>query len=159
MGKREPTGMNGDPETPLVWIYADVVCDLFHHGHVEFFRHARALGDRLVVGLVGDADVATYKPAPVMTFEERLAVVRGCRFVDRVLDAPAPLHCTRQFLDEIGADFCCHGNDMNPDELDHWYHDLASTNRLKVVPYTFEISSRQIVGRIVKRVQDGTLRR
>ena len=48
---------------------------------------------------------------------------------------------------------------MNADELDHWYHDLASANRLKVVPYTFEISSRQIVGRIVKRVQDGTLRR
>jgi cytidyltransferase-like protein len=151
--------MNGDPETRLVWIYADVVCDLFHYGHVEFFRHARALGDRLVVGLVGDADVATYKPAPIMTFEERLAVVRGCRFVDRALDAPAPLHCTRRFLDEIGADFCCHGNDMNAEELDRWYHDLASTNRLKVVPYTFEISSRQIVGRVVKRVQDGTLRR
>ena len=150
--------MDGNSTGRPVWIYVDVVCDLFHHGHVEFFRHARALGDRLIVGLVGDADVASYKPAPIMTFAERLAVVRGCRFVDRVLETPAPLHCTQNFLDEIGADFCCHGNDMNAEELDYWYHDIASADRLKVVPYTSEISSRQIVGRIVKRAQDGTLR-
>jgi cytidyltransferase-like protein len=151
--------MSDNHATPPVWIYADVVCDLFHHGHVEFFRHARALGDRLVVGLVGDSDVASYKPAPIMTFEERVAVVRGCRFVDRVLDEPAPLHCTREFLDAIGADFCCHGNDMTAAELDHWYHDLASANRLKVLPYTSGISSRQIINRIILRMQDGTLRK
>lgn len=151
--------MSESPGARPVWIYADVVCDLFHHGHVEFFRHARGLGDRLIVGLVSDVDAASYKPPPIMTFEERVAVVRGCRFVDRVLDAPAPLHCTREFLDKIGADYCCHGNDMTAKELDHWYHDLASANRLKVVPYTSEISSRQIINRIVLRMQDGSLRK
>ena len=151
--------MSSDSKRPPVWIYADVVCDLFHFGHVEFFRHARALGDHLIVGLVGDADVERYKPAPVMTFRERLAVVRECRFVDRVLEEPAPLHCTRKFLDEIGADFCCHGNDMTADELEHWYHDIIPANQLKVVPYTFEISSRQIIDRIARRVRDGAVER
>jgi cytidyltransferase-like protein len=145
--------MSGNPEIAPVWVYADVVCDLFHYGHVEFFRHARALGDRLVVGLVGDSDVASYKPAPIMTFEERLAVVRGCRFVDRVLDEPAPLHCTRAFLDRIGASYCCHGDDMTAAELHHWYGDLVSTGGLKVVRYTANISSRLIVERVASRLQ------
>jgi len=150
--------MRENQSARLVWIYADVVCDLFHHGHVEFFRLARALGDRLVVGVVSDLDVASYKPAPIMTYDERVAVVRSCRLVDRVLDGPAPLYCTRKFLDEIGADYCCHGDDMSREELDHWYHDLAPAGRLKVVPYTPRISSRQIVERIVKRAPNGTLR-
>jgi cytidyltransferase-like protein len=149
--------MSSNSTEQLTWIYADVVCDLFHHGHVEFFRLARALGDRLIVGVVGDADVASYKPPPIMTYDERVAVVRACRFVDRVLDAPAPLYCTRAFLDEIGAHYCCHGDDMSPAELDRWYHDLRPSGRLKVVPYTSSISSRQIVGRIVRRVHDAGL--
>jgi len=141
-----------------ITIYADVVCDLFHYGHVEFFRQARALGDRLVVGLVSDRNVATYKPAPILIHAERVAVVRGCRFVDQVLDEPPPLHCTRAFLDEIGADFCCHGDDMGQKELAFWYGDLIPSGRLKVVRYTPTISTRQIVARIAERLlPDGGL--
>ncbi|MGP8122169.1 MAG: adenylyltransferase/cytidyltransferase family protein [Xanthobacteraceae bacterium] len=145
--------MNERTSPAPVWIYADVVCDLFHHGHVEFFRRARALGDRLVVGLVGDADVGSYKPAPIMTFEERAAVVEGCRFVDRVLQQPAPLHCTAEFLDKIGATYCCHGDDMTAEQLRYWYGDLVSGGRLKVVSYTPNISTRLIVARIGARVR------
>lgn len=146
-----------EPAQP-VWIYVDVVCDLFHHGHVEFFRRARALGDRLVVGLVGDADVASYKPPPILSFEERRAVVQSCRHVDRVLATPAPLHCTRAFLNEIGAHYVCHGDDMTEEQLLFWYGDLARTGGLRQVPYTTTISSRQIVSRVVERYKAGTLR-
>jgi cytidyltransferase-like protein len=146
--------MSGSHGKPIA-IYADVVCDLFHHGHVEFFRQARALGDRLIVGIVGDGDVATYKPPPVLTHAERVAVVRGCRFVDQVLDAPPPLHCTPAFLDEIGADYCCHGDDLSPADLRHRYGALMPSGRLKVVRYTPTISSRQIVARIADRLRQG----
>jgi cytidyltransferase-like protein len=135
-----------------VWVYADVVCDLFHYGHVAFFEQARLLGDRLVVGVVGDRDVLTYKPAPILTHAERVAVVRGCRFVDRVLEAPAPLYCTCAFLDQIGADFCCHADDMSAEELARWYGDLIPAGRLKLVRYTPGISSREIVARVARRL-------
>jgi ethanolamine-phosphate cytidylyltransferase len=145
--------MPGEPPTPLVWIYADVVCDLFHYGHVEFFRLARALGDRLVVGVVSDEDVSSYKPTPIMTFQERVAVVLACRVVDRVLDMPAPLHCSCQFLDEIGAAYCCHADDMDQTQLEFWYGDIIPAGRLKVVHYTPGISSRQIVARVADRLR------
>jgi len=148
--------MSGSDRRPIT-IYADVVCDLFHHGHVEFFRQARALGDRLIVGLVSDRNVATYKPAPILTHAERVAVVRGCRFVDEVLAEPPPLHCTRAFLDEIGADYCCHGDDMGKKELAFWYGDLIPSGQLKVVRYTPAISTREIVARIAERLRGGDL--
>jgi cytidyltransferase-like protein len=142
----------------LVWVYVDAVCDLFHAGHVEFFLQARALGDRLVVGLVSDEDILTYKPASIMTYAERVAVVRSCRYVDRVLDAPAPLYCTCDFLDGIGADFICHGDDFSAAEIARWYADLIPSNRVRVVPYTPGISSRKIIERIKLRMREGSLR-
>jgi glycerol-3-phosphate cytidylyltransferase-like family protein len=93
-----------------------------------------------------------------MTHAERVAVVRGCRHVDRVLDAPPPLHCTQAFLDEIGAAYCCHGDDMTAAELAFWYADLIPSGRLLTVCYSTEISSRDIVARIVRRARDGSLR-
>tara|TARA_R110002074_G_scaffold86852_8_gene191675 strand:- start:2065 stop:2526 length:462 start_codon:yes stop_codon:yes gene_type:complete len=151
--------MKDDKMADLVWIYAEGVCDLFHAGHVEFFRQARLLGDRLVVGLISDADTTTYKPAPILNHAERLAVVRACRHVDRVLDVPAPLHTTCAFLDSIGADFCCHGDDMDTKELARWYGDLMPAGRLKVVKYSSAISSRAIIERVSDRLREGTLRR
>jgi cytidyltransferase-like protein len=144
-------------ERGVTWVYADVVCDLFHAGHVEFFRKARSLGDRLVVGVVSDSDVLTYKPAPIMTYAERVAVVRSCRYVDVMLDEPAPLYCTCEFLDHIGASFTCHGDDFSAAEIAHWYSDLIPSGRVKVVSYTRSISSRGIVERIVKRVRESQL--
>lgn len=138
-------------------IYVDVVCDLFHPGHVEFLKQARALGDGLIVGVCSDDDVATYKPRPVMTLDERVAMLRACRYVDQVIPN-APLHCTRAWLDQIGAAFVCHGDDFPKEELDYWYGDLAGTGRLKVVPYTRGISTRDIIARIAGRLADGTLR-
>jgi cytidyltransferase-like protein len=61
-------------------VYVDMVGDLFHAGHVRLLRDARALGDRLIVGLLSDETVAAYKRRPIMTLSERAAVVGACRF-------------------------------------------------------------------------------
>jgi cytidyltransferase-like protein len=138
-----------------VTVYVDIVADLFHAGHVSFFRQARQLGDRLVVGIVSDDDVATYKPRPILSFAERLAIVSACRFVDEALPEPAPLHCTPEHLDRIGADFVCHGDDMTTEDLEFWYSAVLPAGRLRTVPYTPGISSRDIIERVVDRLKAG----
>lgn len=142
----------------LVWVYVDCVCDLFHVGHVRFFEKARSFGDRLIVGLHSDADVATYKPAPILTWAERIEVVRACRIVDRVVEHPVPLHVTPEALDSYGATYVCHGDDMTPEQLDYWYGELVPAGRLKVAAYTEGISSRDIISRVADRLKAGTLR-
>ena len=56
--------------------------DLFHRGHVELLRRARALGDRLIVAINGDDIVEKYKRRPYIKEDDRLAVVQACRYVD-----------------------------------------------------------------------------
>jgi cytidyltransferase-like protein len=141
----------------LVWVFAPGVCDLFHAGHVEFFRAARALGDRLIAGVASEATAAAYKPRPIMTLEERVAVVSACRYVDRVLpDSPARVDVAA--LDRMGADFAVHGNDITEQELERSFPGLMAAGRMKLVPYTSTISSRQIIERVASRLREGTLR-
>jgi len=87
-------------------VYVDLVGDLFHAGHVELLRQARALGDRLVVGVLSDDVVAQYKRRPITTLEERVAVVRACRYVDEVVpDAPDVV--TMEFVRDHDRGWSC----------------------------------------------------
>lgn len=76
-----------------------MVGDLFHAGHVELMRAARARGDRLVVGVLSDESAASYKRRPIMDLAERVAVIEACRYVDEVI-ADAPFRPDERFLVE-----------------------------------------------------------
>ncbi len=57
--------------------------DLFHIGHLNILRSARAMCDRLVVGVSTDElIIACKRKKPVIPFEERLEVVRSVKYVD-----------------------------------------------------------------------------
>jgi cytidyltransferase-like protein len=131
-------------------VYADMVGDLFHHGHVEFLRQARELGDELVVGIHSDADVASYKRPPVMTMEERVGVVRGCRYVDEVI-AEAPLRVTRDFVERHGLDLVVHGDDFDRERLLRMYGEPEEMGILRTVPYTPGISTTEILARLARQ--------
>merc|ERR1712194_95973 len=53
--------------SPIRNVYCDGVFDLCHVGHKTLFRGALKHGNRLFVGVCGDADCAVYKRPPVMT--------------------------------------------------------------------------------------------
>jgi len=137
-------------EGGLVWVYAPGVCDLFHSGHVEFFRKARSLGDRLIAGVPSETTIADYKPPPVMTLQERVTVVGACRYVDRVLP-DAPRQVTAEFLDSIGADFAVHGDDITPEQMEFSFPGLKAAGRMRLVPYMPSVSTTQILARIADR--------
>lgn len=66
--------------------YASGVFDLFHIGHLNLLRRARAECDHLIVGVATDDYVLEAKGRPsVVSFGERLAIVRGLRIVDEVV--------------------------------------------------------------------------
>jgi len=65
--------------------YTTGVFDLFHIGHLNLLRNARALCDKLVVGVTTD-DLVSYKhKRSVISFQERFEIVRACRYVDAVV--------------------------------------------------------------------------
>jgi len=133
-------------------VYVVMVGDLFHHGHVEFLRRARALGDYLVVGVVPDGESAAYKREPVMTAEERRRVILGCRYVDEVIDQSGPT--TTRFMKEKGFSVFAYAvstEEENQRNLSSFYHDL-DPNYIVRLPYTKGISTTMLIDRIARRL-------
>lgn len=56
-----------------------------HKGHINLFREARSLGDKLIVILNNDSQVQQKGSVPFMSAEERAEVIRSLRFVDDVV--------------------------------------------------------------------------
>lgn len=63
-------------------VYAYVVADLLHIGHVLALENAKAMGDKLIVGVLTDEAVMEKKPKPVLSFSERLHLIKSLKCVD-----------------------------------------------------------------------------
>jgi len=59
--------------------------DPIHSGHLEYFKEARALGDRLIVGINSDAWLTRKKGRPFMNYEERFLITANLKMVDEVI--------------------------------------------------------------------------
>lgn len=89
-------------------VYMDGVFDLFHIGHLRAIEQCAALGDRVILGVTGDRDASSYKRAPIVNQENRVAVLEGLSAVDKVI-CPCPLVVSESFMAEHGIDLVVHG--------------------------------------------------
>jgi len=138
-----------------VRIYASMVADLFHYGHVEFLKRARSLGTQLIVGIIPDSVVTGYKRMPILTQEERIKVVAGCKYVDEVIH-DAPLVVTKDFIEKHHIDYVVHGDDFKESALATYFSDPVAMNIMRITPYTEGISTTLIIERIKKTLCNNT---
>lgn len=69
--------------------YLSGVFDLYHIGHINMFRRAKEMCDYLIVGVTSDEYVINKKKrTPFIPFDERLAVVASCKYVDKAVKVP-----------------------------------------------------------------------
>ena len=127
-------------------IYCDIVADLFHYGHVEFLKKCKGLGDYLIVGLMSDKVVESYKRRPILTLEERLKVVSGCKYADKVLEGPCPV--TKEFIEEHNIDYVIHAHDEEDKSYDSFYKNVPKDKFIRI-DYTLGISTTDIIKRII----------
>jgi len=68
-------------------VFTNGVFDLLHIGHLRYLRHARALGDALIVGLNSDRSVRANKGPrrPITPEAERAEVLEALSCVDGVV--------------------------------------------------------------------------
>jgi cytidyltransferase-like protein len=132
-------------------VYVDMVGDLFHAGHVSLLREARRHGDWLVVGVLSDDTAAAYKRRPVMTLDERVAVIEACRYVDEVIP-DAPFVITEDFLGEHAITTVVHGDDLTPEGARAIYGPAVDTGRFICVQRAGGISTTQVIRRVLDAV-------
>lgn len=85
--------------------------DVFHVGHLRILERARALGERLIVGISTDAlNTAKKGRAPVFTQSERMDIVAALRCVDEVF-LEESLELKREYLVRYHASILAMGDD------------------------------------------------
>jgi choline-phosphate cytidylyltransferase/glycerol-3-phosphate cytidylyltransferase len=125
-------------------VFTAGVWDILHVGHLNLLRRARALGDRLVVGVLTDEAASRYKPRPVMPFEQRLEIIRALRMVDDVVQVD-DTNAT-PVLERLKPHILVHGSDI--DHKPGW--EIGQTwmrehgRQFVVLPYTEGVSSTRL---------------
>ncbi|MCL5255763.1 MAG: phosphoenolpyruvate mutase [Gammaproteobacteria bacterium] len=127
-------------------VYVGMSADLVHPGHLNILREAQKYGE-VVVGLLTDEAIASYKRIPHMEFEMRKEVIENLKGVSRVV----PQHTLDYVpnLRELKPDYVVHGDDWKEgvqqktrqaviDVLAEWGGELIE------VPYTPGISSSKL---------------
>jgi glycerol-3-phosphate cytidylyltransferase len=122
--------------------YAPGVYDLFHIGHLNILRNARAHCDFLIAGVVSDEMCRRAKGKnPVIPLIERLEIVAGIKYVDRAIaeHLPEKLDTWR----EVGFTTIFKGDDWRGTPTgDKLERDFARVGvEVIYLPYTVHTSS------------------
>ena len=128
-------------------IYIGMSADLLHPGHLNIIEEARKLGGEVIIGLLTDKAIASYKRLPYMSFEQRKIVIENVKGVSKVI-AQETLDYVPN-LRKIKPDYVLHGDD--------WKEGVQAKTRQRVIevmsewggkvvdiPYTQGISSTQL---------------
>lgn len=124
--------------------YTTGVYDLFHVGHLNLFKNAKGMCDKLIVGVTVD-ELVQYKGKQAMIpFEDRIELVRSCKYVD----AAVPQYDMNKLLaaKKLGASYLFVGDDWYGTEKWNKYEEEFSKEGIKIIyfPYTSGVSSTKI---------------
>ena len=124
--------------------YTTGVYDLFHIGHLNLLKNAKGMCDRLIVGVSIDELVQYKGKRPMIPFEDRIEIVRSCKYVDAAVpqyDMDKLSACKK-----LGASILFVGDDWYGSEKWREYEDEFAKEGIKIVyfPYTKGVSSTRI---------------
>ena len=89
-------------------VYMCFSTDMLHSGHIAIIRKAARLG-KLIIGVLSDEAIASYKRFPLMPFEERKSLFENIAGVDRVVEQKKLSYT--DILNELKPNFVVHGDD------------------------------------------------
>lgn len=133
--------------------YTAGVYDLFHIGHLNLLKNAKAMCDKLVVGVTTD-DLVSYKGKKAMIpFEDRIEIVRSIKYVDAVVPQSDMDKLT--MCKKLGAQILFVGDDWYGTEKWKKYEEEFKQAGIQIVyfPYTKGISS-TLITKTLETVRD-----
>ncbi len=124
-------------------VYVAMSADLIHPGHLNIINHAAKLG-KVIVGLLTDEAISSYKRLPYLSFEQRKQIVISLKGVDEVVEQHT-LDYSANLL-RYKPQYVVHGDD--------WREGVQKATRARVIellqqwggklveiPYTEGVSS------------------
>ncbi|MHA3916289.1 adenylyltransferase/cytidyltransferase family protein [Halovulum sp. GXIMD14793] len=145
----------GDIHRRGLTVFTDGVFDLLHANHIALLEEARAMGDRLLVGVISDRIAASYKRHPVVPEAERLRMVKALRCVDQavLLDDTLADPLMRQLIGTHDIGLVVYAGHATPE----FYTLPEQTGIMRRLPYRDGVSSTGLIDRITARGAQGDL--
>ncbi len=130
-------------ENEVKIVYVGMSADIIHPGHLNIIKEASKLG-KVVVGVLTDSAIASYKRLPYLSYDQRKEIVENLKGVDSVIPQNTLDYVPN--LEMLKPDYVVHGDD--------WKEGIQKITRQRVidliskwggklldVPYTKGISS------------------
>jgi choline-phosphate cytidylyltransferase len=132
-------------------IYTDGIFDLFHRGHLEYIKRCKQIFEDvfLIVGVVNDADAASYKRAPIYNETDRYEIVENIKYVDKIVK-DAPLIIDENFMNEHQIDYVIHSfsNEADAEKQQEFFKVPIMLNKFIKINYYSLISTTDIIRKI-----------
>lgn len=131
-------------------VYVGMSADIIHPGHLNIIHEASKLG-RVVVGVLTDAAIASYKRLPYLNYEQRSIVVSNLKGVSEIV--PQETLDYRPNLRKLKPDYVVHGDDWKEGVQKKTRQDIIDClaewgGQVVDVPYTKGISSSMLNERL-----------
>jgi len=134
-------------------VYVGLAADILHEGHINILHQASKLG-KVIVGLLTDQAISTYKKIPLLDYKQREIVLKNLKLVSKVIPQKKLDYVDN--LNQVRPDFVVHGDD--------WKKGVQKKTRERVIKtlkkwggklieprYTKNISSSLIKSKIYKQ--------
>ena len=131
-------------------VYIAMSADLVHQGHVNIIAEGHKLG-KVIIGLLTDEAIASYKRLPLIAFNERKIIVENLKGVEKVVPQTTLDYVPN--LKELKPDYVVHGDDWKTgvqkevrqrvlDTLAEWGGELVEPR------YTEGVSSTDLIAAV-----------
>lgn len=129
-------------------VFTNGCFDLLHVGHTRYLQAARALGDRLVLGLNSDASVRGLKgpSRPILPQDERAELLAALACVDYVLIFDEPT--ADAAIQAVRPTLYVKGGDYEPDSIPETPLVRSLGGEVRVLPFVEGRSTTSLVARI-----------
>ena len=133
-------------------VYVGLAVDIIHEGHINILKTASKYGE-VIVGLLTDEAISSYKNIPHLNFERRKIVVQNIKYVKKVIPQNTLSYVPN--LKKIKPDYVVHGDDWKKGVQKQTRKDVIKTlkkwsGRLIEPKYTKNISSTLIKNKILE---------
>ena len=128
-------------------VYVGLSADILHEGHINILKTANRLGD-VVVGLLTDSAIASYKNIPTLNYKQREIILKNIKLIKKVI--PQNTLDYRPNLKLIMPNYVVHGDD--------WKSGVQKKTRAQVISTLRNWSGRLIEPKYTKNISSTAIK-
>ena len=129
-------------------VYVGLSADILHSGHINILNIAKKYGD-VVVGLLTDKAISSYKKLPHLNYEQRYTVLKNIKFVKKVI--PQKTLSYLENLEKVRPNVVVHGDD--------WKEGVQKKTRYEVLKYLKKTKGKLIEPKYTKGISSTVIKK